>query len=79
METKQHKIKIDLSNGVTDEFTMSLSPARQVLIPQHYDLSISYVSTRNSGATLVPCDMSPDGLFYDSGVLINSEFNYGHL
>lgn len=75
-ETKQHKIKIDLSNGVTDEFTMSLSPARQVLIPQHYDLSVSYVSTQNSGATLVPCDMSPNGLFYDGGILLNSEFNY---
>ncbi|MBQ6212868.1 MAG: RHS repeat protein, partial [Ruminococcus sp.] len=76
METKQHKIKIDLSNGVTDEFTMALSPARQVLIPQHYDLSVSYVSTTNSGATLVPCDMNANGLFYDSGVLLNSEFNY---
>lgn len=76
METKQHKIKIDLSNGVTDEFTMAISPAKQVLIPQHYDLSVSYVSTTNSGATLVPCDMSPNGLIYDSGVLLNSEFNY---
>ena len=75
-ETKQHKIKIDLMNGVTEEFYMMLSPARQVLIPQHYGLSISYVPANDTGSTLVPCDMSPYELTYDNGVLLNSEYDY---
>ncbi len=73
-ETKQHKIKIDLGNGISEEFVMQLSPAQQVLIPQHYGLTMTYVPTNGSGSTLVPCDMSPSELFYDSGRLFNSEF-----
>ena len=75
-ETKEHKINIDLGNGVKEEFVMNISPAAQVLIPQHFDLSITYAPVNGSGSTLVPCDMSPNDIIYDSGVLFNSEFNY---
>ena len=74
-ETKDHKVSIDLGNGVKEEFIMNISPASQVLIPQHLDLSVSYTPVDKTGSTLVPCDMSPNGIIYDGGRLLNSDFD----
>lgn len=74
-EGHPHRIVVDLGNGVTDEFAMQISPASQPFFPIQLDISASYVSVTGSGATLVPVDMHPGDLIYDSHKLLTFEFN----
>ncbi|MBP5433123.1 RHS repeat-associated core domain-containing protein [Ruminococcus sp.] len=72
-ETKQHKVKIDLANGIEEEFVMKVSPQSQALIPLNMGLSVSYEPVSATGSTLVPVNVSTGGMFYDSGYLLTDE------
>lgn len=73
VETKKHRVKIDLGNGITDEFGLSISPKSQAFFPLEYDINISYVSLTDSGATLTACDRNPNGLIYSGGRIFDED------
>ena len=75
IETKDHRISIDLGNGAREEFRMVISPDRQAFFPLQYGISVSYEPCGDTGSTLVPIDMDPNDLLYVDDTLMTFEMD----
>lgn len=74
-ETKQHRVSVDLGNGIADEFRMLTTPKSQLFYPIQYGVGVYYSSVNGSGATLVPCNVSTDDLLFNGGKLYTSDLS----
>lgn len=74
-ETKQHRVSVDLGNGIADEFRMRTTPESQLFYPIQYGVGVYYTSVNGSGATLVPCNVSADDLLFNGGKLYTSSLS----
>ena len=71
-ESVKHKIRIDLGNGISEEFGMKISPSKQAFMPITYGISVDYVSLDGKGSTLEPCTSSSE-LIYSGGYIFDDD------
>ncbi|MBP5433034.1 polymorphic toxin-type HINT domain-containing protein [Ruminococcus sp.] len=72
-ETRTHRIKVDLGNGIKDEFAVCVNPASQMFVPLTYGVGVEYVALNGSRSKLQSYDMRNSDLIHIDNVLATDD------